>query len=290
MIQERQHQDKELKILKQKAKEQEGKIKGRLLRGEHDRDKRSYNHREQRSQKGEANAHNRFADRIETLNDNLVEAIPERSKVNFDFSDNPADNSNYNLMLEVSNVTKSYTKLLFHDLSFTLRKGDRLIIQGPNGSGKTTLLRIIMNLIQADEGNINITTSNIGYLDQEQEGMPLDISAVDLLKEDPLIHASTEKAIKNLCHFGILAYHDFKSPLKFLSVGCRRKAQLCQIVMRKCPVLLLDEPTNHIDFPSLEAIEETLLSFPGIIIAATHDRYFTEKVATQVLNLENFKL
>ena len=260
-----------------------------MLRGEFNRDKLSYNNREQRAQKGQANAYNRFADRIETLNDNLVETVPERFKMSFDFSENPAFNSSYALTLDVAHLTKSFTNPLFRDLSFSLRKGDRLIIQGPNGCGKTTLLRIIMNLIQADEGKVNISTSNIGYLDQEQEGMPQDKTAVELLNEDPLINVSEENAIQNLSHFGIYTYHDLKSPLKFLSVGCRRKAQLCQIVMRKCPILLLDEPTNHIDFPSLEAIEETLLSFPGIIIAATHDRYFTEKVATQILNLENCK-
>ena len=259
-----------------------------MLRGEHNRDKLSYNNREQRAQKGQANAHNQYTDRIETLKENLVDTFSERYKMSFDFSDNPAFNSN-DLKLEVSNVTKSFTNPLFRDLSFSLRKGDRLVIQGPNGSGKTTLLKILMNLIQADEGNINISSSNIGYLDQEQEGMPQDKSSVDLLKDDPLINSSQETAFRNLSHFGIYTYHDFKSPLKFLSIGCRRKAQLCQIVMRKCPILLLDEPTNHIDFPSLESIEETLLSFPGIIIAATHDRYFTEKIATQVLNLENFK-
>ena len=146
-----------------------------------------------------------------------------------------------------------------------------------------------MNLISADNGTVTTSTSNIGYLDQEQEGLPLDKTAVELLKEDPSINAPFEIA-NYLSHFGIFTYHDCKSPLKLLSIGCRRKVQLCQIVMRKCPILLLDEPTNHIDFLSLEAIENTLLSFPGIIIAATHDRYFTEKVATQVLDLESFKV
>lgn len=287
-IQERHHQDKELKMLKKKAKEQEGKIVGRLIRGGHNRDKLSYNNKEQRAQKGQTKAHNQFADRINTLSDSLVEVTLERSKISFDFSDNPAFNADFHLALDISHVTKSFTDMLFHDVSFNLRKGDRLIIQGPNGCGKSTLLRIMMDLVQADGGTVNISTSNIGYLDQEQEGIPQDKSAVELLKEDPLIHASQENAIKNLCHFGIHTYHDFTSPLKLLSIGCKRKAQLCQIIMRKCPILLLDEPTNHIDFLSLEAIEETLLTFPGIIIAATHDRYFTEKIATQILKLQDF--
>jgi ATPase subunit of ABC transporter with duplicated ATPase domains len=151
-------------------------------------------------------------------------------------------------------------------------------------------MKIIMNLTQADEGSVNISNKAIiGYLDQEQESMPLDKSAVELLKEDSSINASEKEAIKNLSNFGVYTWHDLKNPLKTLSIGCRRKAQLCQIIMRKSSILLLDEPTNHIDFTSLEAIEGALLNFPGIIIAATHDRYFTEKVGTRVLNLSDFK-
>eukprot|EP01117_Protostelium_nocturnum_P018201 TRINITY_DN7568_c0_g1_i1.p1 TRINITY_DN7568_c0_g1~~TRINITY_DN7568_c0_g1_i1.p1 ORF type:complete len:543 (+),score=138.72 TRINITY_DN7568_c0_g1_i1:171-1799(+) len=287
-IQDRQHQDKELKVLKHKAKEQEGKIKARILREGHNRDKLSYNNREERAQKGHTKVHNQYSSKIENLSSNLIDVVPERSKVSFDFSDNQAVNSS-SLTLDVSRITKSFTNLLFRNVSFSLRKGDRLIIQGPNGSGKSTLLRIIMKLIEADEGKVETSTSNIGYLDQEQEGMPLDDSAIQLIEEDKMIRTTHEAAIKSLTHFGLYSYHDLKSPLKLLSIGCRRKAQLAQIVMRKCPIILLDEPTNHIDFPSLEAIEETLLSFPGIVIAATHDRYFTEKIATQVLNLEELK-
>jgi ATPase subunit of ABC transporter with duplicated ATPase domains len=225
-IQERQHQEKELKILKQKANEHEEKIKGRIIRGGHNRDKLSYNNREQRAQRGITSAHNQFGDRIKNLTENLVDIIPERTKVSFDFSDNAAFNSNFPLAVEVSHITKSFTDVLFQDVSFSLRKGDRLIIQGPNGSGKSTLLNIIMNLMEADQGTVNINTSNIGYMDQEQEGMPLDKSPMELLAEDPLIKAQPEKAFSNLRHFGIYSYHDVKSPLKSLSIGCRRKVQL----------------------------------------------------------------
>lgn len=289
LIQERQHQDKELKMLKQKAKEQEGKIKGRIIRGGYNRDKLSYNIKEERAQKGQTKAHNQFANRIDTLTENLVDIIPERSKISFDFHDNPAFNSNSSLVLDATDLKKTFSDILFYGVSFHLKKGDRLIIQGPNGSGKSTLLNIIMNLIQADEGFVNISTSNIGYLDQEQASLSLEKSAVELLQEDPKINATYESAITNLSQFGVYNYHDLKSSLKMLSIGCRRKVQLCQIILRKCPIILLDEPTNHIDFPSLEAIEDILLDFPGIIVATTHDRYFSEKVGTHILNLEQFQ-
>lgn len=115
----------------------------------------------------------------------------------------------------------------------------------------------------------------------------MEKSPIELIQDDPLIDTGKANlksfAIHNLQSFGIYTWHDLSSPLKSLSVGCRRKAQLCQIIMRKSSILILDEPTNHIDFPSLESIKDSLLNFPGIIIAATHDRYFTEKLATKLL-------
>ena len=286
-ILEREQQDKELKILKQKSIQLKSKMKEKKIRESWDRDKLSHNNQEQRVQKGTSKAFNRFTRKQEHITENMVEVIPERNKISFEFND---DFDSSHLCIEVSGLAKSFDqKLLFRDLSFTLVSGDRLIVQGPNGSGKTTLFRIIMDMITPDEGTKQVSSSaKIGYLDQEQEGLPLDKSAVELLMEDPSINASKQQAINNLCNYGVYTWHDLNSPMSNLSVGCRRKVQLCQIVMRRCSILLLDEPTNHIDFPSLEVIEEALLNFPGIIIAATHDRYFTEKVGTEVLNLTDY--
>lgn len=281
-IQDRQQQEKELKIIKEKANQLKPQIKGRKIRASSDRDKLSYNNKEQRVQKGRTKAFNQLTKKKENITDNLVDIIPERTKISFEFE----DSSSSSLYVEVSHVSKAYKEPLFKDISFSLVSGERLIIQGPNGSGKSTLLKIIMNLIEADEGNIDISNrAVVGYLDQEQEGLDLDKSAIELLMEDPLVKATKKVAISNLSNFGIYTWHDLTSPMRKLSVGCRRKAQLCQIIMRKSLILLLDEPSNHIDFPSLEIIEDSLLNFPGIIIAATHDRYFSNKVGTKFLNL-----
>lgn len=289
-IQERQHQDKELKVLKQKAIQIKSKTKDRKIREGCDRDKLSYNNKEQRVQDGRTKAFNQFNRKQDLITDNLVDVVDERVKISFDFNDELTSKSLSSLRIEVSNISKSFEEVLFHDVSFTLKSGDRLIIQGANGSGKSTLMRIIMKLAQADEGTINISNGAIvGYLDQEQETMDLEKSAIELLMEDEMIKASKKQAINNLCNFGIHEWQDLNSPLKTLSIGCRRKAQLCQIIMKNSTILLLDEPTNHIDFPSLEVIEEALIGFPGIIIAATHDRYFSEKVGTKILNLSEYK-
>lgn len=287
LIEERRFQDKELKKLKLKTAQAQSKVKARIIRSGSDRDKLSYNNKEQKAQKGNASLVNQLSGKAEHLNDTLVDIIPERSQLSFDFNELPAFSSL--LGIAVTDVSKSYEKQIFNNISFTLTKGERLIIQGPNGSGKTTLNRIIMGLTEPDHGIVSISgNAVVGYLDQEQENLPLDKSPVELLMEDTSINASKQIAIRNLRDFGIYKWHDLKSPLKTLSVGCRRKAQLCQIIMRKCSILILDEPTNHIDFPSLEAIEDALLTFPGIVIATTHDRYFTEKLATKVIDISNY--
>lgn len=287
LVEERRFQDKELKKLKSKAAQAQSKVKARIIRSGSNRDKLSYNNKEQRAQKGTTGIVNQLSDKVEHLNDNLVEVIPERSQISLDFDDLPAFSSL--LGITVTELSKSYERQIFSNVSFTLTKGERLIIQGPNGSGKTTLNRILMGLTEPDHGTVSISGNAIvGYLDQEQENLPMEKSPIELLEEDAKINASKQTAIRNLRDFGIYKWHDLKSPLKKLSVGCRRKSQLCQIVMRKCSILILDEPTNHIDFPSLEVIEDALLTFPGIIIATTHDRYFTEKVATRVIDFSNY--
>lgn len=151
--------------------------------------------------------------------------------------------------------------------------------QGPNGSGKSTLSQILMGHIKPDHGTVSISwNAVVGYLDQEQENLPLENSSTELLEEGTKINVSRQTTVRNLRDFGIYKWRNLKTPLKNLSAGCRRKPQLCQIIMRKQSKLVLDEPFNHIDFPSLEVIEDALLTFPGIIIATTNGRYLGKRL------------
>jgi ATPase subunit of ABC transporter with duplicated ATPase domains len=286
LILERQRQEKEMQILKQKSVQLKSKMKDRKIRDGSDRDKLSYNNQEQRVQMGNTKAYNQLTRKQERLSNDIVEVIPERTKISFEFEHTSVSS----LCMEVLNIAKTYSELLFNHLSFTLLSGDRLVIQGPNGTGKSTLLKIIIDNTLADDGEVHVSSNAvIGYLDQEQENLPLDKTAIEFLMEDPKIRCTKEKAISNLVSLGVYTWHDFTNPMKNLSIGCRRKVQLCQIIMRKSNIILLDEPSNHIDFQSLEFIEESLTNFPGIIIAATHDRRFIEKVGTKTLNIDEYK-
>jgi ATPase subunit of ABC transporter with duplicated ATPase domains len=285
-LQKRQVQEKTLGILDQKVdKLTQGLAKG-VKRPPSDSNKLSFNAHGERHQKGTSSQVNRSKKQMERIADVLVDVPLARESMNFSFlktSELPAT-------LSVTNLTMGYAAPLFQDLSFNLSPGEQLILQGPNGSGKTTLLKILAGLVPPQSGEVVWSGSTrIGYLDQEQENLPLDKTAFELLWDDELNTLSQKEVMFVLHKFGIFTSHDLETPLKLLSTGLRRKAQLCHIVMIKKPtILLLDEPTNHIDFPSLEVIENSLQTFPGLIISATHDRTFVDKMSkARVLHLSS---
>jgi ATP-binding cassette subfamily F protein 3 len=161
-----------------------------------------------------------------------------------------------------------------------------LIITGKNGAGKTTLLEIIYNLQKLSFGLIRKSKNSIiGFLDQEQKHLDLEKTPVQTVESSNSRFSTKNSIIGHLKKFGLYREHDFFSPLKNLSIGCRRKTQLAKIIAEGANILLLDEPTNHLDLVSLEQIENQLLSFSGIVIAVSHDRYFIKKMATKILRL-----
>ncbi|KAM3164082.1 ATPase of the ATP-binding cassette [Lachancea thermotolerans] len=202
LIEERRFLDKELKKQKSKAVQAQSKVKTRVIKSGSDRDKLSYNNKEQRAQKGVMGLANQLSDKVEHLNDNLVDIIPGISKISFEFDGLPALSSL--LGVTVTEVSKSYEKQIFANISLTLTKGERLIIHGPNGSGKTTLNRILMGHTKPDHGTVSISgNAVVGYLDQEQENLPLEKYPIELLEENTKICASRQTAIRNLRDFGI---------------------------------------------------------------------------------------
>ncbi|CAI2184419.1 19982_t:CDS:2 [Funneliformis geosporum] len=166
------------------------------------------------------------------------------------------------------NISKSYgDKILFKNFSLELKPGVKLVIRGSNGSGKSTLLKIVMGIISADEGKVVISEQiKLGYLDQEQEAINLNQTIIELLENDPLIKLEKEEIIQKLEEFGTFYPQELRLPLSQLSIGCRRKAQLIQIILQGANALILDEPTNHIDLLSLEKIENQLINFPVLMV------------------------
>jgi len=190
-----------------------------------------------------------------------------------------------NDVLFIENLSKSFEDLLFANISFEVKRGERVALLGPNGIGKTTMLKIIAGIIKADTGNVRLGTNVIeGYYDQEQENLNYDNTIIDeIWNEYPQLN-QTELRTK-LAAFLFPEEDVFKNIGK-LSGGERSRVALLKLILSKSNFLLLDEPTNHLDIPSKEALENALVNYSGTVLLVSHDRYFLNKTATRVIELK----
>jgi len=280
----RQRQDKEINSMRGNLGKIVQQNSGKRARKDaKDRNKIGFNARGGRNQKSKGHRVKQLKGKIEDLNHNLVEIPWKRKEMGIQLYDgeNLAP-----LGLYIQNLGKSFgDKELFSDLNVHLSNKDRLVVTGGNGSGKTTFLKILDGSLDPDVGSISSQGIKFGFLDQEQETLDLSLSPFELLFDHLEGNKSKENVIKALSQFGVDIKHDLHTPLSNLSIGSRRKTQLAKIVFEGANVLLLDEPTNHIDFPSIEMIEEELKQFPGIVISVSHDRYHIKKIATKQIHL-----
>ncbi|MBW6408634.1 ABC-F family ATP-binding cassette domain-containing protein [Clostridium weizhouense] len=202
------------------------------------------------------------------------------SKINFQTS----VKSGYDV-LHVENLSKSYgEKTLFSNLSFDLKRGEKLALIGENGRGKTTLFNIIMDKIKNDTGiKVLGANVNVGYYDQEQSDLNMDKTIIDEIWDEFPELTTTE--IRNVLASFLFTNDDVFKTIDKLSGGEKCRINLLKLMLSKSNLLLLDEPTNHLDIPSREALEEAILSYDGTLIVISHDRYFLNKVINRILEL-----
>jgi macrolide transport system ATP-binding/permease protein len=187
-------------------------------------------------------------------------------------------------VMELKDVRKAYDgNELFKDVSFTVQAGERIALVGANGSGKSTLFRMIMG--QEDfEGNLWLTKGmSIGHMSQAVLDLPEDVTIADYFHADTYQEQGMIRT--QLTNLGFDKKH-WQLPLGQLSQGEKVKVKLMQFIIEGTDVLVLDEPTNHLDLPSREQLEKTLSTFPGTLLFASHDRYFTERMADSLLVFE----
>ncbi len=174
--------------------------------------------------------------------------------------------------------------ILFRDLNFLVKKRDRLFISGPNGCGKSTLIKLLLGQLEPISGEIefgyNVT---VGYYDQENQNLDENNTVLDeLWNAYPNL---TQTEIRNTLALFLFRGDDIEKEVSVLSGGERARLTLAKLILSKMNLLILDEPTNHLDIESREALENALLSFDGTIIAVSHDRYFTKRLATRFVDL-----
>ncbi len=189
--------------------------------------------------------------------------------------------------LIVSRLSKRYgDKTVLDDVSFTIGQRGRVVFVGANGTGKSTLLRILTGYEKPDSGEIYINPAvKIGYLDQE--GRTLD-PALTVFEAYAQGLEGNEQALKSiLLQSGLFRYDDLDKRVGVLSAGQARKLQIARLIAGGANLLMLDEPTNYVSFDVLEELESALKSFPGPVIAASHDRRFIQQFGGEVWALED---
>ena len=192
--------------------------------------------------------------------------------------------------LIATGIWKRYgARTVLEDVSLTLGARSRVVLTGPNGAGKSTLLRLLAGREHPDAGSItHAPTVRPGYLDQEGEDVDPSRTVFDVYCAGLEGHADALQA--DLFRHGLFRHPDEAKRVADLSVGQRRKLQLARLIAQRPNLLLLDEPTNHIDFPTLEALEEALAAFPGPAFAVSHDRRFVQRFGGEVWELRAGRL
>lgn len=190
-----------------------------------------------------------------------------------------------NDVLHVEDLSKSFGALtLFEHLGFDIKKGEHVAIIGDNGTGKTTILKIINELLAPDTGEIRIGTNvQIGYYDQEHHVLHMDKTLFEEISDDYPTLTNTE--IRNTLAAFLFTGEDVFKQIKSLSGGERGRVSLAKLMLSEANFLILDEPTNHLDIMSKEILEDALNAYTGTVLYVSHDRYFINKTASRILDL-----
>ena len=189
-------------------------------------------------------------------------------------------------VLQLTEISKSFgEKHLFHDLTLRVRAGDRVALIGPNGVGKSTLIKIIVGEEQPDTGFIRYGSNvDIGYYDQHQSTLHADKTVLDEIWDRfPQMEQSNVRGALGMFLF---TGDDVFKPIHTLSGGEKGRVALTALMLRKDNLLLLDEPTNHLDMDSREVLEDALADFGGTIITVSHDRYFINRIANRIIEMQ----
>ncbi len=195
-----------------------------------------------------------------------------------------------NDVLAVEGLTKSFPgQKLFSELSFEIKRGERVALIGSNGTGKTTILKIINGLVSADAGKITLGSKvQIGYYDQEHHVLHSEKSIFQEISDTyPTL---TETQIRNMLAAFLFTGDDVFKSISSLSGGEKGRVSLAKLMLSEANFLILDEPTNHLDIASKEILEEALNSYTGTVFCVSHDRYFINQTATRILDLTNQSL
>ena len=213
-----------------------------------------------------------------------IERAPKAGRdVRMSFS---SDGGIANDVLTVKDLTFSYTGTpLLSRLSFSVKRGERVLILGDNGCGKSTLLKLIRGGLVPQGGRIVFGERvTYGFYDQENRDLDDRNTVFDELRA--AYPQKTDGEIRSTLALFLFSGEDVFKSVAMLSGGERARLTLAKLMLKPVSLLILDEPTNHLDIGSREALETAVAAFQGTVIAVSHDRYFIDRVATRIVELD----
>lgn len=195
-------------------------------------------------------------------------------------------------ILSMEHITKSFSdRILLDDIGFGLQEGEKVGVIGINGMGKSTLLKLIAGIEQPDDGEITKGKNiRIGYLSQTPV-FEKDETLLGLVsKRNPKTPEEFTKESEAKAMLAALGFTEFNQKLSELSGGQRKRAVLVETLLNPVDILILDEPTNHLDDQMSQWLEDRLIGYRGTLIMVTHDRYFLDRVATRIVEVDRGSL
>ncbi len=197
-----------------------------------------------------------------------------------------SDKASANDVLRVRDLRFSYgTAPLLANLSFMIERGERVLFLGANGCGKSTLMRLLAGRLSPAGGKIEYGYGiTVGYYDQENRD--LDDTKTVMEELHGAYPGKTDLEIRSTLALFLFSGEDVFKQIAMLSGGERARLTLAKLMLKKVSLLILDEPTNHLDIGSREALETAISAFDGTVIAVSHDRYFIDRVATRIIELD----
>lgn len=190
-------------------------------------------------------------------------------------------------LIEATGLEKSYDgRTLFKNVDLLISPKTRLGLLGDNGCGKSTLIKILLGLEKADKGQVKLADSlNVAYFEQSSETLDLEQSVLkNILDEGDYVFFQGQPVhVRSYLDRFYFSGHKAELPVKKLSGGEQARLRIAKLMLKQAQILVLDEPTNDLDSDTLDSLEDSLKEFAGAVILVTHDRYFLDAVANQIL-------
>jgi macrolide transport system ATP-binding/permease protein len=266
-------QQQEIAALRQQATQTPQRLG--TTRARRDGDKLTYNFKGERVQSSIARDVRNAEQRLERIQADPIPRPPRPLRFCGSFA--PAAHGS-GTVLSVTHLSKAFAPQspILHDISLELGTADRVVLVGDNGAGKSTLLRILMGDVAPDDGQVAWTKQAVvAYLAQEDTVPTNDRTVLQVYRAGRIGY--TEEHQSDLLATGLFRPNDIQKPVRALSVGQRRKLALALLLATPANVLLLDEPTNQLSLDVVEQLETALDSFPGAVLAVSHDRRFISR-------------